>query len=134
MGMDGSGLSVADALALQRDNYDDGMFGGNGSWVFFLFFLLGRAKMRMWKRSLFLSSSCSPCQPILPVAPVKNTVFFIADICYRGLSHCSGFCGVCSFQTWKCSSVWPAMVSTEPIFCPVLTLSPAFTEQYLSLQ
>lgn len=38
-GMDGSGLSVADALALQRDN-DDGMFGGNGSWVFFLFFLL----------------------------------------------------------------------------------------------
>lgn len=40
MGMDGSGLSVADALALQRDNYDDGMFGGNGSWVFFLFFLL----------------------------------------------------------------------------------------------
>lgn len=39
MGMDGSGLSVADALALQRDN-DDGMFGGNGSWVFFLFFLL----------------------------------------------------------------------------------------------
>ena len=40
MGMDGSGLSVADALALQRDNCDDGMFGGNGSWVFFLFFLL----------------------------------------------------------------------------------------------
>lgn len=40
MGMDGSGLSVADALALQRDNYDDGMFGGNGSWVLFLFFLL----------------------------------------------------------------------------------------------
>lgn len=41
MGMDGSGLSVADALALQRDGYDnDGMFGGNGSWVFFLFFLL----------------------------------------------------------------------------------------------
>lgn len=39
MGMDGIGLSVADALALQRDN-DDGMFGGNGSWVFFLFFLL----------------------------------------------------------------------------------------------
>lgn len=29
MGMDGSGLNVADALALQRDN-DDGMFGGNG--------------------------------------------------------------------------------------------------------
>lgn len=41
MGMDGSGLSVADALALQRDGYNnDGMFGGNGSWVFFLFFLL----------------------------------------------------------------------------------------------
>lgn len=38
MGMDGSGLSVADALALGRDN--EGMFDGNGSWVFFLFFLL----------------------------------------------------------------------------------------------
>lgn len=39
MGMEGSGLSVADALALSRNN--DGMFGGNGgSWVFFLFFLL----------------------------------------------------------------------------------------------
>lgn len=42
MGMESeSGLSVADALALQnRDN--DGMFGGNGTWVwvFFLFFLL----------------------------------------------------------------------------------------------
>lgn len=41
MGMDGSGLSVADALALQKDaNDNEGMFGGNGSWVFFLFFLL----------------------------------------------------------------------------------------------
>lgn len=40
MGMEGSGLSVADALALGKNN--DGMFGGNGSgaWVFFLFFLL----------------------------------------------------------------------------------------------
>lgn len=39
MSMDGNGLSVADALALGRDN--DGMFGdGNGSWIFFLFFLL----------------------------------------------------------------------------------------------
>ena len=40
MGMDGSGLSVADALALQRDGDNDGMIGGNGAWVFFLFFLL----------------------------------------------------------------------------------------------
>lgn len=41
MGMEtsGSGLSVADALALQ-DRNNDGVFGGNGSWVFFLFFLL----------------------------------------------------------------------------------------------
>ncbi len=43
MGMEsGSGLSVADALALQNRN-TDGMFGGgNGTWVwvFFLFFLL----------------------------------------------------------------------------------------------
>lgn len=38
MAMEGSGLSVADALALERNN--DGMFGGNGMWVFFLFFLL----------------------------------------------------------------------------------------------
>ena len=36
------GLSVADALALQNRscNNNDGMFGGGGSWVFFLFFLL----------------------------------------------------------------------------------------------
>lgn len=40
MSMDGSGLSVADALALQKESDNDGMFGGNGSWVFFLFFLL----------------------------------------------------------------------------------------------
>lgn len=43
MGMEsGSGLSVADALALQ-DRGNDGMFGGAGGtwvWVFFLFFLL----------------------------------------------------------------------------------------------
>lgn len=39
MGMDGSGLTVADALALQ-DRNNDGMFGGSGAWVFFLFFLL----------------------------------------------------------------------------------------------
>lgn len=38
MAMENTGLSVADALALQ--NKDDGMFGGNGMWVFFLFFLL----------------------------------------------------------------------------------------------
>lgn len=38
MGMEGTGLSVADALALNRNN--DDVFGGNGSWVFFLFFLL----------------------------------------------------------------------------------------------
>lgn len=40
MGMEGSGLSVADALALQDKN-NNGMFGGEGGlWVFFLFFLL----------------------------------------------------------------------------------------------
>lgn len=39
MGTEMTGLSVADALALQNRN-DDGMFGGNSSWVFFLFFLL----------------------------------------------------------------------------------------------
>ena len=39
MSMDGNGLSVADALALGKEN--NGMFGdGNGSWIFFLFFLL----------------------------------------------------------------------------------------------
>lgn len=37
--MDNGGLSVADALALGRDN--NGMFGGEGgAWIFFLFFLL----------------------------------------------------------------------------------------------
>lgn len=32
------GLSIADAMSIARDN--DGAFGGNGAWVFFLFFLL----------------------------------------------------------------------------------------------
>lgn len=35
-----NGLSVADAMALTRNNENDGWFGGSGSWVFFLFFLL----------------------------------------------------------------------------------------------
>lgn len=48
MGMD-NGLSVADALALQdRNNYNDGMFGGNGAWVFFLFFLLAWGNGGIW--------------------------------------------------------------------------------------
>lgn len=38
--MEGNGLSVADAIALQDNDRNDGMFGGNGMWVFFLFFLL----------------------------------------------------------------------------------------------
>lgn len=40
MGMENSGLSVADALALQNRDSNDGWFGGSGAWVFFLFFLL----------------------------------------------------------------------------------------------
>ena len=42
MGMEGSGgMSPADVVALQGRN-NDGMFSGNGTWiwVFFLFFLL----------------------------------------------------------------------------------------------
>jgi hypothetical protein len=33
------GLSIADAMALAKDN-DGGLFGGSGSWIYFLFFLL----------------------------------------------------------------------------------------------
>lgn len=43
MGMENSGgLTPAEAILMSDRNrgYDDGMFGGNGSWVFFLFFLL----------------------------------------------------------------------------------------------
>lgn len=41
MGMEGSGLSVADALALQDRNGNDGMMGGSGMWMMmFLFFIL----------------------------------------------------------------------------------------------
>lgn len=44
MGMDGGGLSVADALALSRDgrngDCNNGWGDGNGYWIFFLFFLL----------------------------------------------------------------------------------------------
>lgn len=44
MGMEtGSGMSVADVMALQNRNTDGSMFGGAGGtwvWVFFLFFLL----------------------------------------------------------------------------------------------
>lgn len=49
MGMESNGLTVADALALQdRNNYNDGMFGGNGAWVFFLFFLLAWGNGGLW--------------------------------------------------------------------------------------
>lgn len=48
MGME-NGLTVADALALQdRNGYNDGMFGGNGAWVFFLFFLLAWGNGGIW--------------------------------------------------------------------------------------
>lgn len=48
MGME-NGLTVADALALQdRNGYGDGMFGGNGAWVFFLFFLLAWGNGGLW--------------------------------------------------------------------------------------
>lgn len=43
MGIDGGGLSVADALALgsrNNDNDNNGWGDGNGYWIFFLFFLL----------------------------------------------------------------------------------------------
>lgn len=43
MGMDGSygGMTPAEAiLATNHNDRSEGMFGGNGSWVFFLFFLL----------------------------------------------------------------------------------------------
>lgn len=47
MGMDGTGLSVADALALERN--DDGMWGGNGMWMMmFLFFLLAWGGNGFW--------------------------------------------------------------------------------------
>lgn len=49
MGMEANGLSVADALALQdRNGNNDGMFGGNGAWVFFLFFLLAWGNGGLW--------------------------------------------------------------------------------------
>lgn len=41
--MDNGGLSVADALALERGNNcgcNNGFMGGDGAWIFFLFFLL----------------------------------------------------------------------------------------------
>lgn len=40
MPMETTGLSVSDALAMQNMRNNDGIFGGNGMWVFFLFFLL----------------------------------------------------------------------------------------------
>ena len=38
MALGENGLSIADAMALSKDNND--IFGGNSTWVFFLFFLL----------------------------------------------------------------------------------------------
>lgn len=38
--MDEKGLTVSDALALQRSNDDDGMFGGNSAWWFIILILL----------------------------------------------------------------------------------------------
>lgn len=44
MGTDG--LSISDAMSIARDN--DGAFGGNGAWVFFLFFLLAWGGNGLW--------------------------------------------------------------------------------------
>ena len=38
MALGENGLSIADAMALSKDNND--IFGGNSTWIFFLFFLL----------------------------------------------------------------------------------------------
>lgn len=40
------GLSISDAMSIARDN--DGAFGGNGAWVFFLFFLLAWGGNGLW--------------------------------------------------------------------------------------
>ena len=47
MGTDG--LSISDAMSIARDN--DGTFGGNGAWVFFLFFLLAWGGNGIWGNS-----------------------------------------------------------------------------------
>lgn len=43
-----NGLSIADALALSRNNNGDGSFGGFDSWIFFLFFLLAWGNGGIW--------------------------------------------------------------------------------------
>lgn len=43
-----NGLSIADALALSRNNNGDGGFGGFDSWIFFLFFLLAWGNGGIW--------------------------------------------------------------------------------------
>lgn len=40
------GLSISDAMSIARDN--EGTFGGNGAWVFFLFFLLAWGGNGLW--------------------------------------------------------------------------------------
>ena len=47
----GDNLSVADAMALAgstKDNCNDGMWGGNGMWVLFLFFLMAWGNGGFW--------------------------------------------------------------------------------------
>lgn len=44
--MESNGLSISDAMSIARDN--EGVFGGNGAWVFFLFFLLAWGGNGLW--------------------------------------------------------------------------------------
>lgn len=91
MGMEsGSGLSVADALALQNRN-NDGMFGGGSGtwvWVFFLFFLLA------WGGNGFGFGNNAAAQGALTRAELYDGLNYSQlDNAVRGIQNglCDGF-------------------------------------------
>lgn len=59
---------------------------------------------------------------------------FLPQGLFYYFSHVSGSRGVVPFHIWKWICVSESIVSTVPMTCPVVTLSPAFTETFRSLQ
>lgn len=98
--MANEGISVADALALRGNNYnnDDGMFGGNGAWwvIILILFLGGGFGNRFGNADGAANPYTACCTPATAQGVADAFNFNQLDNGIRGLERglCDGFYGV----------------------------------------
>lgn len=98
--MANEGISVADALALRGNNYnnDDGMFGGNGAWwvIILILFLGGGFGNRFGNAEGAANPYTACCTPATAQGVADAFNFNQLDNGIRGLERglCDGFYGV----------------------------------------